>query len=77
MHCLRKKEIETLINYIEDENIKNILLSLKDEFDEVPVEILFEKIKDIDNIASIDYKIFLLLEEFYLRIKNIEDKNHG
>ncbi len=77
MKTIRKKELESLLSHIDDSNIKEKIYEIIDNYDEIPVEIFFEKIKKINDIESTDYKLFLLLEEFYLRFKEVEEKNNG
>ncbi len=75
MDIIRKKELETLLNYVEDEDIKNEINEFLKYNEDVSTKEFFNKIKKIKNLDSLDYKFFLLLEEFYLRFKEIEDKN--
>ena len=75
MKIIRKKELETLLNHIEDEELKEEIEKIAGEYEEIPVEMFFQKIKKLDKLDSNDYKLFLLLEEFYLRFKDVEEKN--
>ncbi len=75
MDIIRKKELETLLNYVEDEDIKDKINEFLKCNEDISTEEFLEKIKEIKNLDSLDYKLFLLLEEFYLRFKDIEEKN--
>ena len=75
MDIIRKKELETLLNYVEDEDIKDKINEFLKCNEDISTEEFLKKIKEIKNLDSLDYKLFLLLEEFYLRFKDIEEKN--
>ena len=70
MDTIRKAEIESLIEQIENKEIKEQLKKFL-TFDEIDTEIFFKNIKKLDIIDDNDYKLLLLLEEFYLRFKNV------
>jgi len=67
---IRKEEIESLIKQIENQDIKDKLKELS-SIDEVDTETFFKKIKTLDMINDKDYNLLLLLEEFYLRFKDV------
>ena len=68
MKTISRKEIETLISNIENESLKNKIEKFL-EFDEVDIDTFFKKVKELDMIDDTDYKLMLLLEEFYLRLQ--------
>ncbi len=70
MKTIRKEEIESLIKQIENQDIKDKLKELS-SIDEVDTETFFKKIKTLDMINDKDYNLLLLLEEFYLRFKDV------
>ncbi len=70
MDFVRKKELETLLNNLDDKDIKRILSLFIESEEEIPIDKFFSEIKKIEKIESLDYKLILLLEEFYLRFKN-------
>ena len=70
MDTIRKAEIESLIEQIENKEIKEQLKKFL-TFDEIDTEFFFKNIKKLDIIDDNDYKLLLLLEEFYLRFKNV------
>ncbi len=69
MHTISKKELMTLIENIDNKEIKEKLESFLN-YDEVDTEIFFKKIKELELLPDTDYSLFLLLEEFYLRFKD-------
>ncbi len=77
MKIIRKKELITLLEHIDDSELKNEIEKIAEEYEEIPTELFFERIKKLEKINSNDYKLFLLLEEFYLRFKEIEEKYAG
>ena len=77
MKIIRKKELITLLEHIDDSELKNEIEKIAGEYEEIPTDLFFERIKKLEKINSNDYKLFLLLEEFYLRFKDIEEKYAG
>ena len=77
MKIIRKKELLTLLEHIDDSELRNEIEKIAGEYEEIPTELFFERIKKLEKINSKDYKLFLLLEEFYLRFKEIEEKYVG
>ncbi len=73
MDTISQKELTTFLNIVDDERIKKILSEIVVNQDEISIDDFFEKIKSVENLASIDYKLFLLLEEFYLRYKRVKN----
>ena len=70
MRVITKREIETLVKYIDNEKLKNKILEISNG-DEIEIEEFFKKIKTLDMTEDTDYNIMLLLEEFYLRFKEL------
>ncbi len=66
MKTISKKELETLISNIDNEPVKAKLQEFLN-YDEVDVNVFFKKIKELELVDDVDYKLLLLLEEFYLR----------
>ena len=73
MKVIRQKELKTLLENIELESLREKIKELIQEEEDIPIEKFFDKIKELDEIESSDYKLFLLLEEFYLRYKDAEN----
>ncbi len=69
MKTIRKEEILSLISQIDNEKLKEKLLEFTKN-SETDTEFFFDKIKKLDMIDDNDYKLLLLLEEFYLRFKD-------
>ena len=69
MKTIRKEEILSLISQIDNEKLKEKLLEFTKN-SEIDTEFFFDKIKKLDMIDDNDYKLLLLLEEFYLRFKD-------
>ncbi len=69
MKTIRKEEILSLISQIDNEKLKEKLLEFTKN-SEIDTEFFFDKIKKLDMIEDNDYKLLLLLEEFYLRFKD-------
>ena len=70
MKIITKKEIETLIKHIDNEELKNKILEVS-HGEEIEIEKFFKKIKSLNMIEDTDYNLMLLLEEFYLRFKDL------
>ena len=71
MRIITKREIETLVKHIDNEKLKNKILEISNG-DEIEIEEFFKKIKTLDMTEDTDYNLMLLLEEFYLRFKDLE-----
>jgi hypothetical protein len=69
LKTIRKEEILSLISQIDNEKLKEKLLEFTKN-SEIDTEFFFDKIKKLDMIDDNDYKLLLLLEEFYLRFKD-------
>ncbi|GEM_PF-4791800 len=74
MDIINRKELESLLNNLENQEIKDKISDFL-QSDEVDIESFFVSIKELSLINDTDYNIILLLEEFYLRFKDIEKKN--
>ena len=70
MRLITKKEIETLIKNIDNEELKNKIIEIANG-NEVEIEEFFKQIKTLDMTEDTDYNLMLLLEEFYLRFKDL------
>jgi len=73
MKIIRQRELKTLLENVDNESLKKKIKELIEEGDDIPIDKFFKKIKELDIIESTDYKLFLLLEEFYLRYKDAKD----
>ena len=73
MKIIRQRELKTLLENVDNESLKKKIKELIEEGDDNPIDKFFKKIKELDIIESTDYKLFLLLEEFYLRYKDAKD----
>jgi hypothetical protein len=69
MKTISRKELTTLISHIDNKSVKEKIESFLD-CDEVDLEEFFNKIKELELDGDTDYKLFLLLEEFYLKFKD-------
>ncbi len=70
MRLITKREIETLVKHIDNEKLKNKILEISNG-EEIEIEEFFKKIKTLDMTEDTDYNLMLLLEEFYLRFKEL------
>ena len=71
MKNITKREIQTLLKNIDNKKLKESIMEISDN-EEIDIELFFEKIKKLNMIEDIDYNLMLLLEEFYLRFKDLE-----